>query len=150
HVPAGTLAACEALEQRDLARPRAHWFGGIAAPPLPAGNIGCNTALRADLGSGPYADMSYGPALTAHCNEVFQNRASRYPGLGSNNTVAPDDNVMSNLNKIVDLCPLADDSILQRAPVDGCVGANFHVVLNDDAAGLADLIMARRAHRKSE
>src|SRR5262249_30246327 len=40
--------------------------------------------------------------------------------------------------------------ILKGSPIDSCIGANLDIVLNNNTAGLADLVMTGRTHRKSE
>src|SRR5262249_47505873 len=75
---------------------------------------------------------------------------SRNSGLCNYDTVSPDYDVMGDLNQIVDLCSLSDDRILKGSPVDGCVRADLNIVLNDNTAGLADLVMTGRAHCESE
>ena len=94
--------------------------------------------------------MPYRAALSAHGDEIFKNGAAGYTGLRSDNTVPSDYHVMRNLHEIVDLCALADDRILERAPVDGGVRADLDVVLDDDAADLPDLIMAAWPHGEAE
>ena len=61
--------------------------------------------------------------------------------------VPPDRAVVSDLHQIVDLGALADDGIAGGAAVDGRIGADLHIVLNDDAAGLRDFLMALRARQ---
>ena len=58
--------------------------------------------------------------------------------------------VMANLNEIINLRSLTDDRIAQGTPVDRAVGADFHPVLDDDTADLADLQMALAAHGEAE
>ena len=57
---------------------------------------------------------------------------------------------MSDLHQIVDLGALADDGIPGGAAVDGRIGADLHIVLNDDAAGLRDFLMALRGRQIAE
>ena len=58
--------------------------------------------------------------------------------------------IVANLNQVVDLGALADDGIADGAAVDGCAGADFDVVLDDDPADLRHLEMSVAAHHKAE
>src|SRR5208337_1581937 len=61
-----------------------------------------------------------------------------------------DYHVMRNLHEVVELCALANDRILERTPVDGCVRTDLDAVLDYDAADLPDFIMAVWPHGESE
>src|ERR1700722_19288176 len=43
------------------------------------------------------------------------------------------------MNQIVQFCPVADAGLFQRSPVDGGVGSDLHVVLNDQGSLLRKL-----------
>src|ERR1700728_562623 len=88
--------------------------------------------------------------LAAHHDEIPHARTAGYAGLPGNQAVSPDADVVRDLHEIVDLGALADDSVPGRAAVDRRVGADFHVVLNDDAAGLRDFLMAARTGEIAE
>ena len=53
--------------------------------------------------------------------------------------MAADHDVVGDLHQVVDLGALADHRVRQRAPVDRGVGADLHVVADDDAADLGHL-----------
>src|SRR5262249_33637735 len=61
-----------------------------------------------------------------------------------------DPRVVSDLHQIVDLRALADHRISQSAAVDGRVGADLHVVLDDDAPDLRQPLGAARAGDEAE
>ncbi len=67
------------------------------------------------------------------------------PVCDDNQAMPADRAVVSDLDEIVDLGALADDRIAGRAAVDRGVGADFDVVLNDDAPGLRNFLMASAA-----
>ncbi len=77
--------------------------------------------------------------LTADRDEVSDSHVARNAALRRDQAMPPNADVVRDLHKIVDLGPLADDRIPNRTAVDGGVGADFHVVLNDDAPGLRNL-----------
>src|SRR5690242_4490115 len=53
--------------------------------------------------------------------------------------MAADHDVVADLYKIINFRAFADYRILKRAAVDGCIGADFHVVLDDHPADLRHL-----------
>src|ERR1700689_1086533 len=61
-----------------------------------------------------------------------------------------DPDVVSDLHEVVDLRPLADDSIARCAAVDRRIRADFHIVLDDDAADLRHLRMSQGSDDKAE
>ena len=54
----------------------------------------------------------------------------------------PIDHIVGDLDEIVDLGALADHGVADRAAVDGGVGADLDIVLDDDAADLRNLVVA--------
>ena len=62
----------------------------------------------------------------------------------------PIETVVCDLDEIVDLGALADDGVAGRAAVDRRIGADFDVVLNDDAPGLRDFLMSLRTRQIAE
>ena len=47
-----------------------------------------------------------------------------------------DDHVVRDMHEIINLRALANDGGAQRTAVNGCVGADLHVVVDDDIADL--------------
>jgi hypothetical protein len=64
--------------------------------------------------------------------------------------MAADLDVVTDLHLVVDLRPLAHHRVAIGAAVDGGVGADLDVVLDDDAADLGDLHVPARSHGKAE
>ena len=62
----------------------------------------------------------------------------------SNHHVVPD------LHEIINFRALADHRVAQGAPVDGGIGADFDIVLDDHSADLRHFQMARLAHGEAE
>src|SRR5690349_3736132 len=58
--------------------------------------------------------------------------------------------IVAYLNKVVDLGPLADDSVANSTSVDCRAGANLDVVLDDHAAYLGNLQMTPASHHKTK
>ena len=57
---------------------------------------------------------------------------------------------MSDLHKIINHAAIADDGVVAAAPVDGAVGADFHIVADDHPADLGYAQVAVRARGKSK
>jgi hypothetical protein len=62
-----------------------------------------------------------------------------HPNLGNQNAMTPYAHIVANLNQIVDLGAFADHRVIKRTPIDGGVGTDFDMVLNDHTAYLRDL-----------
>ena len=60
------------------------------------------------------------------------------------------DDVVPDLHEIINFGAFADHGVLQRAAVDAAVGADLHVVLDDDPADLRHLEVALGAHGEAE
>jgi len=50
--------------------------------------------------------------------------------------------VVGDLDEVVDLGPAPDTGLAEGRPIDRAVGADFHVILDDDGAGLGDFLMS--------
>ena len=72
------------------------------------------------------------------------------PTWRDDDAMAADDDVVADLHEVVDLGALADHRVAAGAPVDGGVGADLDVVLDDDAADLRHLEMALAPHGEAE
>src|SRR5262245_46609925 len=62
----------------------------------------------------------------------------------------PDHDVVPYLHEIINFRALADHCILKCTAIDGRIGANLNVVLNDDAADLGHLEVTLRSHGEAE
>ena len=60
---------------------------------------------------------------------------------------ATDADVVADLHLIIDLGAFADDGVVHGAAIDGRIGADLDIVLDDDATDLHDLDHAARAWR---
>ena len=80
--------------------------------------------------------------LAADDDVVFNDGAARKAGLGGNDHVLADLHIVADMHQIVDFRAAADARLVERAAVDGGVGADFDVVLNDEASNLWELFVA--------
>ena len=73
-----------------------------------------------------------------------------YSGLGSDNGVLTDFNIMGNLNEVVELHALVDVCRTHSSTVNGGVGANFHVVVDNHVSYLCNFLISGSSGSKSE
>ncbi len=66
-------------------------------------------------------------------------RRTRYAHLGHNDGVFADDDIMSNLDKVVNLHPSSDDRLAQGCPINRRIGTDFNIVFDFNASHLGDL-----------
>src|SRR6185437_2043716 len=64
--------------------------------------------------------------------------------------MAADTYVVADLDQVVDFGALADDGVADSATIDGCAGADFNIVLDDDTPDLRDLQMSSGTHQEAE
>ena len=107
-----------------------------------------HAALRRDARAGADFQMAGHSGLTAKHNHVAKPGASGNTNLRNDEASLPDMHVMSDLDQIINLGSGTDISIRPAAPVDGTVGADLDIVLDDHPAQLRNLFMARGAGAK--
>ncbi len=83
-------------------------------------------------------------------DEITEHRRTSNRGMGNYDAMTADDDVVPQLYEIINFRALADDSIVKSAAVDGSVGADFDVVLNDHATDLRHFEVTLRPHREAE
>ena len=90
------------------------------------------------------------PDLAADDDEIPELGRAGDADLGDDDAMAPDDDVVPDLHEIINFGALADDRVLKGAAIDGRIGADLDVVLDDDAADLRHLEVAAAAHGEAE
>ena len=126
--------------------------GTAGVPPMraPAGTscVACDPpaicAPDADL------DVADEARLAAHHHEVAELGGAGNARLADDDAMPADHHVVADLHEVIDLGALADHRVLERAAVDAAVGADLHVVLDDDAADLRHLEVTLAAHGEAE
>src|SRR5690606_21688073 len=81
---------------------------------------------------------------------IAQRDRPRNAALAGNHAATADTHIVGDLHQIVDLGAFPDDGVGHGAPVDGGVGADFDIVLNDDAADLRHALRPLRAAHETE
>jgi len=79
--------------------------------------------------------------LSGECDILSQFGTARYAGLGDDNRVAPDDDVVGDLDEVVDFGAFLNPCAAKAGAVDGDVCSDLDVVIDLDAAGLGNLDM---------
>jgi len=69
-------------------------------------------------------------------------RLAREPDLSREQTMPADGHIVADLDLVVDFGAFPDHGVAQTTAIDGRSGADFHVVLKQDAAGLRHLQVA--------
>ena len=88
--------------------------------------------------------------LTSHHHMVADGRTASEPTLPGDDAVPSNGDVVCNVHEIVDLRSFANDSVVTTTSVDRGAGADFHLVVNDDAAELRNFEMSFRVGEISE
>jgi hypothetical protein len=89
-------------------------------------------------------------ALAADRDEVTEPGRAGNADLRDDHTVASDLGVVRDLHLVVDLGALAHHRVTIGAPIDGRIGADLNVVLDDYPADLGDFHVAARTHGKTK
>jgi len=83
-------------------------------------------------------------------NKVFQSYAATQPRLTGYDAMAPNNNVVGDLNKVVDLGSLSNNSVANPAPVDCRSSSNLDIMLNYDNADLWHLEVPSFVHYETK
>src|SRR5215469_15169767 len=140
----------QAPQQGNTPFPIGSRLRGCAGPALAGGNVRHNTSAPAENCTGTNRQMIGNPDLPCQHRGIAYNHAPRYPDLRDNQAMAADRAVVSDLHKIIDLGALADYGIAGGAAVDGRIGADLDVVLDDGPSGLWDFLVSRRRWQIAE
>src|SRR5580704_1042464 len=142
----GGVLALETFEQHHLAQPLLDRLSRKAAPARARGHITMDDARPSDLGALTDRYMIIDTDPRAKNDKILDCHTAGNPGLRHQHTMAPDRHIVSDLDEVVDLRPLAYDGIAIGAAIDGTACTDLNVVLNDHAPNLRHLDMARGAH----
>src|SRR6202043_1161651 len=143
-------AAHHAAKECDAAQPFLPRLCRIADDARLGGNIRYDSGAASKHGTVADREMVADAHLPAHHDVIPDIDAAGYAGLRDDHAVPPDAAVVSDLHQVVDLGALADDGIPGRAAIDRRIGADLHVVLDDDATGLRYFLVAFRARQIAE
>src|SRR6266581_2532220 len=144
---ATSALSCQPLERHHLAQPLLAGSRRIPGPAPPRWNISKDTGLGPEHCASPHRQVIGHARFATHNDTVLDRGATRDSDLGGEQTVTSDRHVVRDLHQIVDLASLPDHGVPDGPAVDRGIGANFDVVLDDDAPDLRNLVgSARAAH----
>src|SRR5439155_26812160 len=103
-----------------------------------------------DLGARADLDVADETRLAAHDHEIPQLGGAGDAHLTDDHAMPAHHDVVPDLHEIINFRAFADHCVLQRPAIDTAVGADLHVVLDDDPTDLRHLEMALGAHGKAE
>ncbi len=113
-------------------------------------HVGHDTGFGTDTCPGADAQMACQAHLARQHDLILQDCGAGYARLGDDDTGLTDADVVADLHQIIDPGAGADHGVLQRAAVDGGVGADLHIVLDQHAAELRDGMEAVRGDGEAE
>src|ERR1043166_3281233 len=79
------------------------------------------------------------PHLASKGDKITQPGAASDAHLGNDDAMLPHNYVMGDLHEVIDLGTFADDSRTEGAAIDGDIGADFNIIMNDHIANLRHL-----------
>jgi hypothetical protein len=133
----------QALQHGDLTEEFLARLGGAAQQQRTRRRIGDDPCLRADLRALTDAQMSSHCSLAADLNEILQYCGTGDPNLCDDDAATSQTDIVSDLNQIIEPRAGTDDGVMRGSSVDGGIGANLHIVSDDDAAELRDTQKSR-------
>src|SRR5713101_5358460 len=151
--PAGALLAGSRrhlLQQFHLAEPDSRGLRRNSAPARARRHVVIDDAGCGNLRALPDPDVIVDAYPRPEHDEIADRHAPRDAGLGHQDAMAADHDIVADLNQIVDFGALADDRIAIGAAVDRGPRPDLDVVLQDDAADLRHFEMAAPAHHITE
>jgi hypothetical protein len=113
-------------------------------------DVARNAALGGDLRPGTHLNVICDADLTSHHDAVIDHGAPGDTDLAANHAVAPETDVVPNVNEIVENSAQTDHGIAHSTAVNGAVGTDLHLIFNDDAAELKHPCQAIRARHEAE
>ena len=126
---------------RSLPFPLAIGLGGVSEPLVAIGDVVHDPGLGGDDGAVADFEVAGEADLAGEGDVVAELGAAGDAGLGDDEAMLAEGDVMGDLDQVIDLGATPDDGGAERAPVDGHIGADLHVVHDDDLADLRDLAM---------
>src|SRR5581483_1393690 len=88
------------------------------------------------------ANMVRNPDLPSDDNSFFKDGTAREAGLSRDYDVLANLYIVADVNQIIDFRASRNASYVQRAAIEGTVGANFDVVLDLESAYLREFVVA--------
>ncbi len=94
--------------------------------------------------------MSSQTGLSPDLDEILKDGGTRNGGLGYDNATPAEDNVMSNLHKVIETRTGTNHRISRRSSIDRRIGAHLDIVFQNDSAKLGSSQKTFFGERKSK
>src|SRR6185437_7331513 len=140
----------QALHRRHLAEELLHRHCRGAHHALARRDIAHDAGLRADARAAADGEVARQSPLRGDDDVIAEPRAAGNARLGNQHATASYPHVVPDLHQIINHRAGADHRIGSGAAVDRGVGADLHVILDDDAAELRHFDEALGIHGKAE
>jgi hypothetical protein len=144
------LLSSHSSESSDLSEEISFWLSGESNNIHARGNIPHHSGLCPDPRAVPDPEMSIEGGLASHLDEILQGGRTGNTGLSYDDATSAEDNIVSDLNQVIEARTGANHSVLRRTSIDGCIGANFDIVPENDAAELRRGLKSRFGWCKSK
>src|SRR5215217_4497662 len=123
----------------DIAQKIAHRASRYATIAFAGRHICRDAAHGRDLDAAADGDMAIYRAGAADQDAIADLRAAFNSNLAGDPAMATDANVVGNLNLVIEIRALTDNSIVHCTAIDRRTGADLDVILDNHAADLHDL-----------
>jgi hypothetical protein len=94
--------------------------------------------------------MAGEPTLTPDHDKILKPRAPRDPDLTGENAASPENDVVPDLHQIINHRASANHGVGSGSSIDRGVGADVHIIANQDPAELGDFDRTRPVRRETE
>lgn len=109
-----------------------------------------NDAACGDSGSLSDGDMARSAYLAGKSDLVFEGGASGDSDLGNDKTVAPDADIVREMNEVVDFGSIADNGLAHGGAVDRDVCTDFNIIADFNDSDLGDFFVSAIGGMKAE
>ena len=103
---------------------------------------GVDAGLAIDFAAAPDVDVAGDSGLAADDDVIFDGGAASEADLAADEAVFADDDVVAYVDEIIEFGAFADDGFAEAGAVEGGVGTDFDVVVDDDTADLGNFLVA--------
>src|SRR5687768_8316429 len=103
-------------------------YGGVSVDEAARCHVDADAGLSARLHAFADRDVTTHSDLAAEHHIVLELRTARNADLPANQTVATDDHIVSDLDEVIDLRPLAYDGLAEARAIDGRVRTDFNEI----------------------
>ena len=114
------------------------------------GDVCNDPSLRRDLRCRADREMTGQSGLATDADEIAKLGRARNAHLGNDQTMPSNSDIMGDLDEVIDFRALANDRVARRATIDRRIGADLHVILDNDATDLRHFQMAAPPRSEAE